>query len=100
MILRIWTTGIDESRADEYEKFAREISTPMFHGQPGFEGLLLARSPSQRTVLTLWRDEGAARALEASSSYTATVNAIQATGFLRAPQAVTVMSVPEATRWT
>jgi len=24
MIVRIWRTGLDESRADEYERFARE----------------------------------------------------------------------------
>jgi hypothetical protein len=35
-VLRIWQTGIDESRADEYREFARRRSTPMFSSQPGF----------------------------------------------------------------
>lgn len=99
MILRIWTTGIHESRAEEYEQFAREFSTPMFRDQPGFEGLLLARSTDQRTVLTLWRDDASVRALETSPSYLSTVEAILATGFLRAPQTVSLLSVPETTRW-
>lgn len=99
MILRIWTTGIDESRAEEYETFARELSTPMFQVQPGFEGLLLARSEGERKVLTLWRDEASAHALGASESYGATVAAIEAAGFLRPPQAVALFLVPDSTTW-
>lgn len=82
LVLRIWQTGIDESRADEYRTFARRRSTPMFSSQPGFLGVVFAAAPRQRSVLTLWESRAAAHALEQSESYRHTVAAIEAAGFL------------------
>lgn len=95
MILRIWRTGIDESRADEYDDFARTVSTPMFHQQRGFRGLLLARSEGVRVVFTLWQDAESAAALDTSETYRRTVSAIQDAGFLRPPQSVELLTVPD-----
>jgi len=38
--LGIWSTGIDELRADQYERFALERSLPMFRRRPGCLGAL------------------------------------------------------------
>ncbi len=94
MILRIWTTGVDESRADEYERFAATRSLPMFAARPGFIDVTLARSPGRRMVLTRWRDEASADALATSPSYRETVAAIEAAGFLHPPQSVELWHLP------
>src|SRR5215207_4696754 len=57
MIVRIWRTGLDESRADEYERFARERSLPMFQKQPGCVGVFFTRTEQGRAVITLWENE-------------------------------------------
>lgn len=94
MLLRAWQTGIDESRAAEYDAFASERSLPMFHRHDGLLGvLLLAPAPGRRVVLTVWRDAAAVRALEESEDYRATVDAIVGAGFLRPPQTVTVFEL-------
>ena len=35
LAVRIWRTGLDESRAPEYEDFARTVSLPMFRRHDG-----------------------------------------------------------------
>jgi hypothetical protein len=97
-VVRIWRTGLDESRSTEYEDFARSISLPMFRRHDGFLGVLFAGSGTERIVITLWSGGAAAAALDASADYQATVRAIEATGFLRPPQRVEVLDVH--TSWT
>ena len=91
LVVRIWRTGLDESRAPEYEDFALRISLPMFRRHAGFLGVLFAGTGAERTVITLWTDKAAAMALDASADYQATVRAIEATGFLRPPQRVELL---------
>jgi heme-degrading monooxygenase HmoA len=94
-VARIWRTGIDPSRADDYEAFARERSLPMFKAHDGFCGVLFADAGSDtRKVITLWASRGAAQALEDSPLYRETVKAIEAAGFLRPPQSVELLDVP------
>ncbi|MEU4620671.1 antibiotic biosynthesis monooxygenase [Actinoplanes sp. NPDC023801] len=93
MIMRIWRTQVDEERAAEYERFAAEESLPMFSGQPGFLGLLFGRAGTDCSVVTLWQDEAAVDALEASPDYRETVMRIGAAGFLRGASTVERMSV-------
>jgi heme-degrading monooxygenase HmoA len=93
MVVRIWRTEIDTTRAEEYREFARSRSLPMFRAQPGFAGVLFAGQGSERVVITLWRDLAAAEALERSETYNATVAEIQATGFLRGDSSVEVLEV-------
>ena len=95
MILRLWRTGLDESRAVEYDTFAHERSRPMFERQQGFRGLFFVRTATGRAVITVWDDKASVDALDASSDYRDTVAAIVATGFLRDPQSVEVMPVDE-----
>jgi heme-degrading monooxygenase HmoA len=80
--MRIWRTGLDESRAAEYERFAREVSLPMFRDHRGFLGLLFGRNGGDAVVTTLWEDHAAADELERSTRYRATVTRIVEAGFL------------------
>ena len=93
LTVRIWSTGLDESRAPEYEDFARTVSLPMFRRHDGFGGVLFARSGGKRVVITLWEDRAAAEALGESADYRATVKALEATGFLRPPQKIELLDV-------
>lgn len=91
MIVRIWRTGLDESRADEYEAFAYGRSLPMFQRQPGFRGVFFVRTATGRASVTLWRDLESAEALAQSAEYLEAVAAIQGAGFLQAPQSVELL---------
>jgi heme-degrading monooxygenase HmoA len=97
-VARIWRTGLDESRAAEYETFAVSVSLPMFRRHTGFLGVLFTANGTERAVITLWSDQAAAAALDASPDYLATVRAIEATGFLRPPQQVEVLHIHSS--WT
>jgi heme-degrading monooxygenase HmoA len=96
MVLRIWRTGIDESRAADYLEFARRNSVPMFESQPGFAGVFFAARSGERAVVTLWETQAAADALETSESYQTTVAAIGRAGFLRGESAVEVFEIEGA----
>ncbi|TDW21246.1 hypothetical protein [Kribbella kalugense] len=96
MIARIWRTGIDESRADEYEAFAAERSLPMFRRQAGVRGVFFVRTADGRAAITLWQDLAAAEELMTSKDYLDTVEAIKAAGFLRSPQSVEFLPVEQA----
>lgn len=91
-VMRIWSTGFDESRSPEYQEFAISTSLPMFRRHKGFLGVLFVRAASKRTVITVWSDQAAVAALEAAD-YKETVRAIEATGFLRPPQRVERLAV-------
>jgi heme-degrading monooxygenase HmoA len=82
MIMRIWRTQVEEARAAEYERFAAEESLPMFRSHRGFEGHLFGRCGRDCVVVTIWSDDEAADALEASPRYQDTVARINAAGFL------------------
>jgi heme-degrading monooxygenase HmoA len=95
VIARIWRTEIDATRADEYRRFARERSLPMFREQPGFVGVLFAADRAERIVITLWRDLASAQGLDGSETYRRTVAQIEATGFLRGESTVEVLEVED-----
>ena len=65
----------------------------MFSAQPGFRGVLFGRAGSECTVVTLWEDDAAADALEASPAYRETVARIGAAGFLRGESTVERLGV-------
>ena len=93
MIARIWRTQIDETRADDYRRFAHVKSLPMFRAQPGFVGVLFAANLAERAVITLWRDIASAQRLDQSETYKSTVAEIEATGFLRGESSVEVLEL-------
>ena len=96
MVLRIWRTRIDESRADDYREFAERESLPMFSAQPGFLGLLFGATPGERVVATIWESHEATARLEEAQSYRDTVAAIQATGFLVGESDVEILELQRA----
>jgi heme-degrading monooxygenase HmoA len=83
VILRIWKANIDPARAEEYERFARERSLPMFRSHRGFQGCAFLRDGADCIVVTLWDEPADAAALESSDLYRETVAAIMAAGFVR-----------------
>jgi hypothetical protein len=85
VIARIWRATIDPARAEEYERFAREVSLPMFRAHGGFRGCAFARDGPDCTVVTLWARPEDVAALETSTLYRETVAAILAVGFVREP---------------
>lgn len=94
MIVRIWRTGIDPSRADEYERFADERSLPMFRAQQGFRGVLFTNAAAGgRAVISFWDDASAIDALDRSESYRKTATALGATGILSGEQSVELLEV-------
>ncbi len=93
MIVRIWLTGIEELRAEEYTQFANQNSVPMFLAQPGFAGVLFTARPGERAVITFWEDHASAEALDTSETYRSTVAAIEATGFLQGRSTVEVFEL-------
>ena len=95
MSARIWRTGVDESRAEEYDAFAVERSLPMFRRQPGCRAVFFVRTKEGRAAITFWQDLAAAEALLSSKDYLETVDAILAAGFLRPPQSVELLPVDQ-----
>ncbi|MDQ5809274.1 MAG: antibiotic biosynthesis monooxygenase [Actinomycetota bacterium] len=94
MMARIWRTGVKPERFDEYERFARERSLPMFREQRGFIGVLFMRERADRAaVLTLWEDEKAVEELESSPLYRQTVEAILGSDLLAWEQSVELFEV-------
>jgi heme-degrading monooxygenase HmoA len=96
MIARIWRTGLDEKRAEEYDAFALERSLPMFRRQPGFRAVFFVRTATGRAAISLWKDRASAEALTVSADYLSTVEAIRASGLLRPPQTVELLPVDSA----
>src|SRR5262245_51362837 len=85
-LARIWTTTIDPERALDYERFAREVSLPMFKEQTGFVGVLMLREHEKCQVITIWQSPEAVEALGSSPTYRETVEQIVAEGFIRGGQ--------------
>jgi hypothetical protein len=96
MILRVWRAQIDGARADEYERFARETSLPMFQEQPGHRAVLFGRSDTECVVVTLWQDDEAVDLLDVSQSYLSTVSRIRAAGFIAVELGVERFDVHDA----
>ncbi len=85
-IARIWRTNVSPDRADDYERFAKNVSLPMFRVQQGFAGVLMLRDDADCLVITLWNEQADITALSKSESYNATVEHILNEGFLMGEQ--------------
>ncbi|MCB8818997.1 antibiotic biosynthesis monooxygenase family protein [Microvirga rosea] len=90
MKCRIWRTQVIPGRFEDYERFARETSLPMFQSQTGYRGVIMAGDGPERLVITFWDSDEAIAALDSSPSYRNTVSKIVATGFLTGAQSVEV----------
>lgn len=95
MIARTWIVDVDPAGLETYETFAREVSVPMFKQQAGFCGVLMMRDGATCQVVSLWSDREAVAALDTSSSYRATVAAIEVLGILSHARPVELFEVHE-----
>ena len=93
MIGRLWKTGLRPGCGEAYERFAREISLPMFQEQKGFLGCIMSRTAQAGFVYTFWQDQAAVDALDQSLTYRATVERILKADILADPQALEVAEV-------
>jgi heme-degrading monooxygenase HmoA len=93
VIGRLWKTGLRPGCGEAYERFAREISLPMFQEQKGFLGCIMSRTAQTGLVHTFWQDQAAVDALDRSPSYRATVERILKAGILAEPQSLEVAEV-------
>ena len=88
MIVRIWRTQLDNSRMNEFERFERERSLPMFRQQEGFLGVIFLRSQGECAALSLWEDLESVEKL--SKSYRETVQLLESTNLLQGSQSIEV----------
>ncbi len=93
VVTRIWRTGFDESRLDELQRFAEEVSAPMFGRLPGCLGYVYAVTGSTWVTQTFWESEKHVAEAEASSLYRDVVDRILAAGFLDGEQTTEVLAV-------
>lgn len=82
MIARLWRCKVRAGHEANYERFAAEVSLPMFREQAGIVGVLLLRAPEERVALSLWQDESAVAGLSSSPSYRDTVRRLEDSGVL------------------
>ncbi len=94
MILRIWRTELNQARLDEYARFERERSLPMFREQRGLVGVLFLREgPDRAVALTIWEDLAAVEALRDSVTYQHTAGALMESGLLMGEPSVELFEV-------
>ncbi len=93
MIARIWRTLVDEDRAEEYEIFARTVSLPMFCGQQGYVGVIMARHEGACVVMSFWESSDDINRLDASAAYKDTVSKILSMGFIHGEQATEIFDI-------
>lgn len=81
-VARIWTATLLPERGSDYDRFAKDVSLPMFRSHDGFLGVAMMRNQTFACVITYWTGTDAVRSVEASARYGATVAAIKAVGFI------------------
>ncbi len=94
MRYRMWSTGVDSARLEEYRAFARTRSLPMFRQQPGFVDVAFLCDGHRHHVLTIWQSEEDIARLAMSPTYQSTARDLAASGVLTGEQAVRVL-LPE-----
>lgn len=82
MIVRIWKVGIQSGKKQALEKFAKEISLPMFRSQAGCLGVLFTYKDDICATVTLWNNQASINQLEQSSIYQEVVEKIENSGIL------------------
>lgn len=80
MIARLWRTGVDEERMEEYRRFEQRRSEPMFRALEGCLGVLCLRTGTGPAALSLWRDRAAVARLVTNRRYQRNVRSLAQTG--------------------
>lgn len=95
MVARIWRTQFDPERLEELQRFARDVSAPMFRELPGCLGYLYGVSGSTWITQTFWASHDHIAAAEESALYRDVVDRILAAGFLRPPQETELFDISD-----
>lgn len=82
MILRIWKVGLAPGQAPALERFADEVSLPMFRAQTGCLAVFFTRSDTACVTVTVWESLQAVARMEATEGYRQVVAAIEQAGIL------------------
>ena len=91
-LVRVWTARI--ANEAQYLAFAHAHSLPMFLAQPGCEAVhFLPLGGGRHAVVTLWTDDAALQACEASPAYDYAVAALMATGLVEGDVSLAVTSL-------
>ena len=93
MLVRIWRVRIAEERRAELERFAAEISAPMFQEFSGCLGHLFAVARDAWVTETYWESEKSLNTALASGAYAGVVSQLEATGILLGESEVEVYEV-------
>ncbi len=93
MLTRLWTTEFDVDRRSELERFANEISRPMFEQMAGFLGYIYAVSDAIWLTQTFWESEADIEACEKSPVYLAVVDQLMSTGLVVGNQSTAIYQV-------
>ncbi len=83
MLVRIWKVSLAPNKAAELERFATNISLPMFKTQPGCLGVLFTRTETECATISIWQSEHAVESMEQSALYKQVVRQIEQSGILR-----------------
>jgi len=82
MIIRIWNVGISAGKAQALEKFAHNVSLPMFKSAKGCLGVFFTRDEETCSTITLWDNQDAIDELELSAAYAVVIKQIEESGIL------------------
>ncbi len=93
MLTRIWRTEFDPDQLDSLQRFAEDVSAPMFRSLEGCIGHLYAVRGATWITQTFWTTAEALDAAERSGSYRSVVDQITAAGFLVGEQRTEVFRV-------
>lgn len=93
MFIRIWRSDYDPTRRDELQRFAEEISAPMFRRLPGCLGFIYGATGSTWITQTFWDSVQHIEDAEASELYQDVVSRISRTGLLGGDQRTEVYLV-------
>ncbi len=93
MLVRIWRVRIAAERRAELERFATEISAPMFQGFHGCLGHLFAVAGDAWVTETYWESQESLNTALASDRYADVVSQLEATGILLGESDVDVYQV-------
>ena len=93
MLTRIWRTEFDPDRLDDLQRFANQVSAPMFDQLSGCVGYIYATDGSTWITQTFWTSQRELVEAEASELYKQVVARISTEGFLRGEQSTEVMTI-------
>lgn len=93
MIVRVWNTGYDPARLDDFIAFARERLEPFFRAQDGCLGCFFTHDAVEWRTITFWRDQKAVDTVKDSDIYRTILLDLVNSGLLLGGQQTRIMTV-------